>query len=66
MIVVDNSGSMEGNKINLVKEALQIMLKLMTPYDRVSIIQFNSEAKRLTPLLCITEQNNQYFTQTIQ
>lgn len=43
--VIDISGSMSGSKINLVKESLKILIKLMDKNDRIALILFNDEAK---------------------
>jgi len=42
--VIDISGSMAGSKINLVKESLKILIKLMDKNDRIALVLFNDEA----------------------
>ena len=65
--VIDISGSMIGfnpdgsrsadGKIDKVKRTLIRLLDLLTEADRVSLITFNSKAKRLTPLLPLNAGN---------
>jgi len=52
--VIDNSGSMQGEKIGLVKETINFLLETLTPSDRLSIITFNSYANRLCGLKTVT------------
>jgi Mg-chelatase subunit ChlD len=53
--VVDVSGSMRGHKIESVKKALQFVIMKLTPVDRLSIVTFESSAKRLTKLRAMTQ-----------
>lgn len=48
--VLDVSGSMMGDKIQLVKEAVMFVIEEMRPGDRLSLVSFNSDAKRHIPL----------------
>ncbi|CAD8117925.1 unnamed protein product [Paramecium sonneborni] len=40
--VVDVSGSMEGQKINLVKDSLRYIQKILSPNDRISLVTFGT------------------------
>mmetsp|Transcript_26800 Transcript_26800/g.70366 ORF Transcript_26800/g.70366 Transcript_26800/m.70366 type:complete len:214 (+) Transcript_26800:467-1108(+) len=53
--VLDVSGSMDGDKISHLRQTLLAALDLLGPADRLSLIKFNSEAQRLTPLTCISD-----------
>jgi uncharacterized protein YegL len=44
--VLDVSGSMRGNKLQLVQDAVSFVTGQMRPEDRLSIVSFNHEAKR--------------------
>lgn len=55
--VIDNSGSMSGEKIQLVRDTLKFLVETLTPSDRISLIMFNSFATRLCPLKCVTGEN---------
>ena len=46
MIVVDSSGSMEGEKMDQVKESLGYILQQLNEYDRFNIITFNDHVAR--------------------
>lgn len=63
--VIDNSGSMNGEKIELVKATLRFLLETLTPSDRLSLITFNSYAKRLCGLKCVTGENMQGFQKIV-
>jgi Mg-chelatase subunit ChlD len=52
--VLDVSGSMDGTKIELLRETLLRAVDLLDPADRLSIIEFSDAAHRLTPLLRMT------------
>lgn len=55
--VIDNSGSMSGEKINNVKSTLKLLLELMGENDRISLIIFNSSAQRILKLLKTSKKN---------
>lgn len=55
--VIDNSGSMSGEKIELVKETMRFLLETLTPADRLSIITFNSGSSRLCGLMGVSGEN---------
>lgn len=46
ILVVDTSGSMETNdKLNSVKKSIQLMLDLLSPADRLSLVTFADDSK---------------------
>ncbi|KAH9616890.1 hypothetical protein KSS87_021767 [Heliosperma pusillum] len=53
--VLDVSGSMYGQKIALLKQAVNFVIKNLGPTDRLSIITFSTNSERLTPLKRMTE-----------
>ncbi|NJN15036.1 MAG: VWA domain-containing protein [Oscillochloris sp.] len=55
MIVVDTSGSMEGDKIENMRAGLDAFLLRILPEDRVGLISFDSEARVLVPLNPLTD-----------
>ena len=55
--IIDRSGSMEGEKLELLKSSFEHLLNLLTEDDRVSIIVFNDDATRLTRLMRMTPEN---------
>ena len=59
--VIDKSGSMQGEKIKLVKKTLKYIIDLLDENDRFCLINFSSSAKRKCPLLKVNEQNKQKF-----
>jgi len=55
--VLDNSGSMSGSKLESVKEAMKFIRSQLSPGDRLSLINFNSNATVLHGLSKMTEEN---------
>ncbi len=56
--VLDHSGSMdENNKLGQLKEAVKLVLALLDPQDRISIIVFSDRDKVIVPSTTIGETN---------
>ncbi|KAJ0236000.1 Uncharacterized protein HA466_0260140 [Hirschfeldia incana] len=53
--VLDVSGSMEGTKLQLLKNAVSFVIDNLSERDRLSVIAFSSNARRLFPLRLMTE-----------
>jgi Mg-chelatase subunit ChlD len=65
--VLDVSGSMRGDKIRQVQDAMKFVIEQASPKDRVSIVAFNSTAKRVLRLCKMdTEGKNSAMIQTLQ
>lgn len=48
ILAVDTSGSMDmDNKLLIVKQSIQLLLHLLTPNDRISLVSFDDDAKTL-------------------
>ena len=56
VMVLDISGSMEGEKLIEMKRALQFVIKKLSPSDRLSVITFSSDADRKCPLRQMTQK----------
>lgn len=52
--VLDHSGSMAGEKLDLVKEAVDVALDHLSANDRVSLVVFDNEVKTLHALAAAT------------
>ncbi|KAK9664041.1 hypothetical protein RND81_14G015700 [Saponaria officinalis] len=63
VVVVDVSGSMTGDKLSVLKRDVKILIRHLTPRDRLSIIAFSSTARHLFPLRLM---NDAMKTQAIQ
>jgi len=63
--VIDVSGSMSGEKIELVKETMRFLIETLTPSDRLSIITFNSSGNRICGLKAVTQENLVNFSNFI-
>lgn len=54
--VIDVSGSMSGEKLELVQKTLIFMISRLDITDRISIITFSDDAKTLSPLITMNPQ----------
>ena len=54
--VIDISGSMSGQKLNLVKKSLKVLVKMMDKNDRLALVLFESEATVFFVLYYMTEK----------
>lgn len=45
---------MQGSKLNLVKDTMKVLIEILTPSDRLSIITFDSDGERICPLKAAT------------
>lgn len=63
--VVDVSGSMIGRKINLVKDSLRYLMKILGSEDRICLIAFTTIAHIITPFIRNTPENKSYLKQAI-
>ncbi|KAL4472626.1 hypothetical protein ABPG74_018575 [Tetrahymena malaccensis] len=59
VVVIDKSGSMEGEKIRLVKETLIKIINLMSSMDRICIVCFNEQGDRPLTFTRVTDENRQ-------
>ncbi len=65
VIVVDSSGSMQGDKIEQAKAGLDLFVSRVLPEDRVSLVTFSNEARTVIPLAELS-QNRFELQQAIQ
>ncbi len=63
--VIDCSGSMAGAKIETVKEALKILLPFFSEKDRLSIVKFEKNAKKIMSLKRTSAVNMQMIHKII-
>jgi len=68
VLVVDTSGSMEdGNKMQATQQALLAFLdNIRGDRDRVALVEFGSEIKRVEPLQPLTVEGRDYLEKVIQ
>ncbi|MGQ9927352.1 MAG: extracellular solute-binding protein [Chloroflexaceae bacterium] len=55
VLVVDTSGSMEGDKLSMVKAGLETFLMRILPEDRLGLVTFNSSARVVVPMAELSE-----------
>lgn len=60
MLVVDTSGSMESeSKLSSVKRSIQLMLELLSPEDRLSLVTFSDDSKTFLNRVIPTPEERQ-------
>jgi Ca-activated chloride channel homolog len=52
-LVIDKSGSMQGPRIEIAKEAAKAVVDLLAPSDKISVIGFDSEARSIVALQAV-------------
>ncbi|KAL0298992.1 UNVERIFIED_CONTAM: E3 ubiquitin-protein ligase WAV3 [Sesamum radiatum] len=57
--VLDVSGSMLGSKLDLVKRAVNFVIDNLGPSDRLSVVSFATQARRMLPLRRMTENGRE-------
>src|SRR5689334_16884388 len=55
VLVLDKSGSMAGQKMDLTKEAAARSLEVLRPEDRAAVIAFDSAPQLVAPLTPLSE-----------
>ncbi|ABY34497.1 MAG TPA: VWA domain-containing protein [Chloroflexus aurantiacus] len=55
LLVVDTSGSMEGDKMTMVKAGIETFLMRILPEDRLGLITFDSQARLVVPMAPLSE-----------
>ena len=58
-LILDRSGSMDGDKLQFVKRAVAHTLRHLTPSDRVSIIAYDNEVDVVAPSFSVTPEATQ-------
>ena len=64
--VMDVSGSMSGDKIQLVKDTMNFLLETLTPSDRLSLISFNNSGRRICGLKAVSPENMPMLSDSIK
>lgn len=59
VLVVDTSGSMQGDKIEQAKAGLDLFISRLLPEDRVALITFSNTAETVVPLGELTQNRTQ-------
>jgi hypothetical protein len=55
--VIDRSWSMKGEKLDFIKQSFKFLLEYLDERDRLSVIVFDNEIKRLCPLWSMNKEN---------
>jgi Ca-activated chloride channel family protein len=55
VLVVDTSGSMEGDKLTMVKAGIETFLMRILPEDRLGLITFDSAARLVVPMAPLSD-----------
>lgn len=59
VVVVDTSGSMDGEKLQFAQEAIVSLIDRLSAGDRLGLVEYSERARVLTPLLYATEVNRE-------
>ena len=65
ILIIDVSGSMFGEKIKLVKETLIFIIDQLSSTDRLGLISFNHEARVLSEMKSMTDENKKFLKDLI-
>jgi Mg-chelatase subunit ChlD len=57
MLLIDRSGSMEGEKMELAKEAAKSAVQLLGPSDKIGVIAFDTESTWISELRPASDKN---------
>ena len=66
VILIDVSGSMSGQKIELVKDTLLFIIDELTEFDRLSFVVFSNAARRLTGFKSMTQLNKIFMKNIVK
>ena len=55
-LVIDRSGSMSGQPLEMARQAAQAGIRLLEPHDRVSVVIFDNEVETLIPSQLVTNK----------
>jgi Mg-chelatase subunit ChlD len=66
VLVIDISGSMEGEKIELVRETLVFVLDELEARDRVCMIKFDSYSTQITGFKSMTDENKEKLKKLVE
>jgi hypothetical protein len=64
-LVLDTSGSMEGSRIETVKNTLSVLVNRLLVGDKITVISFSSTAKTLLSQVTVSETNRTELTSII-
>lgn len=66
VVVLDRSGSMQGQKINHARQAVLHLLSVLTPRDRLALISYADGVRRHSNLLPVTDTNKTLLADAAQ
>ena len=66
VVVLDISGSMSGNKLQLCKETLELLIRVLQANDRFGLVVYGSHATVKVPIQAMTAQNKEQALATIR
>ncbi|KAM5587251.1 E3 ubiquitin-protein ligase WAV3 [Rosa sericea] len=64
--VLDVSGSMQGQKLDLVKQAVKFVIENMGSSDRLSIVSFSTNSRRVLPLRRMTVDGRESAIEAVE
>lgn len=65
-LIIDRSGSMSGQKLDYVRQAVVHVLRVLTPTDRTAIIIYDDEVELLSPSLTVNSDHRQQMIDQVE
>jgi Ca-activated chloride channel family protein len=65
VVVLDRSGSMQGQKLDYARQAIVRMLDWLSPDDRLGLIIYDDTIQTLLPLTTVNESHRRIFAATV-
>ena len=65
VIVLDRSGSMDGEKIRDARQAVLNLLSQLSPQDRFALVSYSGDVRKHFDLLHVTDDNRQRLTNAV-
>ncbi len=66
VIVLDRSGSMQGNKIRDARQAVLNLLSNLSDQDRFALVSYSNGVQRHSDLIKVTGSNREHLTSTVR
>ncbi|MBU0484033.1 MAG: VWA domain-containing protein [Proteobacteria bacterium] len=66
VVVLDRSGSMQGNKIDDAKQAVLDLIGNLSPHDRFALVSYANEVTVHTQLMSAKDGNKEYFASAVR
>ena len=66
VLVIDVSGSMSGEKIDLVRKSLKFIISELRSDDRVAILKFNQYVEKVSEFMYASKKNSKFLIEQVE